>query len=141
MKGLLDLLNARYLACELKPGAEEFLREAGRRGCRMVIGTASDRKAVEAILARDGLLDLFLDIITTGETGLDKKDPAFYWTALERLGTRRSSTWLFDDIPACLDTARSCGLRTAGVPDMFFTEADFAGADRVLKRLDEWFKS
>ncbi len=141
MKGLLDMLNTRYLACELKPGAEEFLREAGRHGFRLVIGTASDRKAVEAILAKHGLLDLFLDIITTGETGLDKKDRAFYWTALERLGTRRSATWLFDDIPVCLDTARSCGLRTAGVPDMFFTEADFADADRVLKRLDEWFKS
>ena len=141
MQGLLDMLNTRYLACELKPGAEEFLREAARRGCRMVIGTASDRKSVEAVLAKHGLLDLFLDIITTGETERDKNDSAFYWTALERLGTRKSSTWVFDDIPACLEAARSGGLRTAGVPDMFFTEADFAGADRVLKRLDEWFKS
>ena len=140
LHGLLDMLNTRYLACKLKPGAEEFLREAGRRGFRLVIGTASDRKAVEAILAKHGLLDLFLDIITTGETGLDKKDPAFYWTALERLGTRRNATWLFDDAPFCLDAARSCGLRTAGVPDMFFSGADFTGADRVLNRLDEWFR-
>ena len=106
----------------------------------MVIGTASDRKSVEAVLAKHGLLDLFLDIITTGETGRDKNDTAFYWTALERLGTRKSSTWVFDDIPACLDAARFGGLRTAGVPDIFFSEADFAGADRVLKRLDEWFQ-
>ena len=139
LQGLLDLLNARYMACKLKPGAEEFLREAGRLGFRLVIGTASDRKAVEAILAKHGLLDLFLDIITTGETGLDKKDPAFYWFALERLGTRRRATWLIDDAPFCLETARSCGLRTAGVPDMFFSGADFTGADRVLNRLDEWF--
>ena len=140
LNGLLDLLNTRYLACKLKPGAEEFLREAGRRGYRLVIGTASDRKAVETILAKHGLLDLFLDIITTGETGLDKKDPAFYWIALERLGTRKGSTWLFDDAPFCLEAARSCGLRTAGVSDMFFSGADFTGADRVLKRLDEWFQ-
>jgi len=141
LQGLLDLLNARYLACQLKPGAEEFLREAGRRGFRLVIGTASDRKAVESILAKHGLLDLFLDIITTGETGLDKKDPAFYWTALERLGTRRRDTWLFDDAPFCIGTAHSCGLRTAGVPDMFFSGAEFTGADRVLSRLDDWFRS
>ncbi len=141
LQGLLDLLNARYMACKLKPGAEEFVREAGRRGFRLVIGTASDRKAVEAILAKHGMLDLFLDIITTGETGLDKKDPAFYWTALERLGTRRNATWLFDDAPFCLETARSCGLRTAGVRDMFFSEADFTGADCVLNRLDEWFRA
>ena len=128
------------MACQLKPGAEEFLREAGRRGFRLVIGTASDRKAVEAILARHGLLDLFLDIITTGETGLDKKDPAFYWIALERLGTRRRDTWLFDDAPFCIETAHSCGLRTAGVPDLFFSGAEFTGADRVLNRLDDWFK-
>ena len=141
LQGLLDLLNARYMACQLKPGADEFLREAARRGFRMVIGTASDRKAVEAILAKHDLLDLFVDIITTGETGLDKKDPAFYWIALERLGTRRSETWLFDDAPFCIATAHSCGLRTAGVPDMFFSGAEFTSADRVLKRLDEWFKS
>ena len=140
LQGLLDLLNARYMACQLKPGAEEFLREAGRRGFRLVIGTASDRKAVEAILAKHGLLDLFLDIITTGETGLDKKDPAFYWTALERLGTRRRDTWLFDDAPFCIETAHSCGLRTAGVPDMFFSGAESTGADRVLNRLDDWFR-
>ena len=141
LQGLLDLLNARYMACRLKPGAEEFLREAGRRGFRLVIGTASDRKAVEAILARHGLLDLFLDIITTGETGLDKKDPAFYWIALERLGTRRRDTWLFDDAPFCIETAHACGLRTAGVPDMFFSGAEFTSADRVLNRLDDWFES
>ena len=140
LHGLLDMLNVRYLACKLKPGAEEFLREAVRRGFRLVIGTASDRNAVEAILAKHGLLGIFLDIITTGETGLDKKDPAFYWTALERLGTRRSATWLFDDAPFCLDAARSCGLRTACVPDMFFSGADFTGTDRVLNRLDEWFR-
>ena len=141
LQGLLDMLNSRYLACELKPGAEAFLREAGRRGFRLVIGTASDRAAVEAILAKHGLLELFRDIVTTGETGLDKMDPAFYWLALERLGTRRSSTWLFDDAPFCLDAARSCGIRTVGVPDIFFPAEDFAGADRVLKRLDEWFRS
>jgi thiamine-phosphate diphosphorylase len=141
LHGLLDMLNTRYLACKLKPGAEEFLREAGRRGFRLVIGTASDRKAVESILAKYGLLELFLDIITTGETGLDKKDPAFYWIALERLGTRRSSTWLFDDAPFCLDAARSCGLHTAGVTDMFFSGAEFVGADRVLNRLDDWFRA
>ena len=141
LQGLLDLLNARYMACQLKPGAEQFLREAGRRGFRLVIGTASDRKAVEAILAKHGLLDLFLDIITTGETGLDKKDPAFYWIALERLGTRRRDTWLFDDAPFCIETAHACGLHTAGVPDMFFSGAEFTSADRVLNRLDDWFKA
>ena len=141
LQGLLDMLNRRYLACKLKPGAKEFLREAERRGFRLVIGTASDRKAVETILSNHGLAGLFLDILTTGETGLDKKDPAFYFRALERLGTRRNATWLIDDSPFCLEAARSCGLRTAGVPDIFFTEADLACADRVLKRIDGWFRS
>lgn len=141
LRGLLEMLNARYLACGLKPGAEEFLREAERRRCRLVIGTASDRKAVETILAKHGLLDVFRAILTTGETGLDKKDPAFYWRALESLGTRRTSTWLFDDAPFCLKAARSCGIHTVGVPDLFFSESDFSDADRVLKRLDDWFRA
>ncbi len=140
IRGLLGILNEGYLKCSLMPGAEEFLREAGRRGFRLVIGTASDRNAVKSVLAKHGLLDLFCDILTTGETRLDKRDPAFYRLALERLGTRPGRTWLFDDAPFCLEAARSCGLRTAGIPGEYFKAADFAGADRVLNTLDEWFK-
>ena len=139
--GLLNILNERYLACRLMPGAKEFLREAAGRGYRLVIGTASDRKAVEAVLEKHCLRDHFRDILTTGETGLDKRDPAFYRLALERLGTRPDSTWLFDDAPFYLEAGRSCGLRTAGIPGDYFTASDFAGADRVLNDLGEWFRS
>ena len=138
---LLGVLNERYLACRLMPGAEEFLREASLRGYRLVIGTASDRKAVEAILEKHGLRHLFRDILTTADTGLDKRDPAFYRLALEHIGTRPGNTWLFDDAPFYLEAARSCGLRTAGIPGEYFSAADFAGADRVLNNLGEWFQS
>ena len=138
---LLGILNERYLACKLMPGAEEFLREAAKRGFRLVIGTASDRKSVEAVLAKHNLLQLFSGVLTTGETGLDKRDPAFYRLALELLGTRPGSTWLFDDAPFCLEAARSCGIRTAGIPGEYFPAADFADADRVLNGLNEWFQS
>jgi len=141
LNGLLSILNERYLACRLMPGAEEFLREAAKRGFRLVIGTASDRKSVEAVLAKHNLLQLFRGVLTTGETGLDKRDPKFYRLALELLGTRPGSTWLFDDAPFCLEAARSCGIHTAGLPGEYFSAADFAGADRVLNDLNEWFQS
>jgi len=140
LKGLLAILNERYMACSLMPGAEDFLHEAVRHGFRLVIGTASDRKAVEAVLEKHGLRQSFRDILTTGETGLDKRDPAFYRLALERLGTRPGNTWVFDDAPFYLDAARSCGLRTAGIPGEYFSAADFPGADRVLNNLGEWFR-
>jgi len=141
LNGLLNILNERYLACSLMSGAEEFLREAARRGIRLLVGTASDRKAVEAVLKKHDLFSLFCGILTTGETGLDKRDPAFYHLALERLGTRPDKTWLFDDAPFCLEAARSCGIRTAGLPGEFFSASDFSGADRVLNNLNEWFRS
>ena len=140
LNGLLNILNERYLACNLMPGAEKFLREAARRGIRLLVGTASDRKAVEAVLKKHDLFSLFCGILTTGETGLDKRDPAFYHLALECLGTRPDKTWLFDDAPFCLEAARSCGIRTAGLPGEFFSAADFAGTDRVLNNLNDWFR-
>ena len=138
-RGLLAMLEARCLACDLKPGVREFLDEAKKRGFRLVVGTANDRVVVERVLAKHGLADAFESILTTAETGLGKDDPAFYRAALAVLGTAPAQTWLLDDDPAALSGARACGLRTAAIPDSGTPESAFAGADRILKRIDEWF--
>ena len=138
-RGLLAMLETRCLACDLKPGVTEFLNEAKKRGFRLVVGTANDRVVVEHVLAKHGLADAFEAILTTSETGLGKDDPAFYRAALAVLGTAPAQTWLLDDDPAALTAARACGLRTAGIPDSATPESAFAGADRTLKRIDEWF--
>ena len=138
-RGLLAMLEARCLACDLKPGVTEFLNEAKKRGSRLVVGTANDRGVVEHVLAEHGLADSFEAILTTAETGLGKDDPAFYRSALAVLGTSPAQTWLIDDDPDALNAARACGLRTAGIPDSDTPETAFAGADRILKRIDEWF--
>ena len=138
-RGLLAMLETRCLACDLKPGVTEFLCEAKKRGFRPVVGTANDRGVVERVLAKHGLAASFEAILTTAEIGLGKDDPAFYRAALAVLGTAPAQTWLLDDDPAALTAARACDLRTAGIPDSGTPETAFAGADRILKRIDEWF--
>ena len=138
--GLLAMLEARCLACDLKPGVREFLNEAEKRGFRLVMGTANDRGVVERVLAKYNLAASFEAILTTAETGLGKDDPAFYFVALEALGTAPADTWLVDDDPACLAAARGCGLRTAAVPDGPVPAEAFAGSDMILNQLGEWFR-
>ena len=138
-RGLLAMLEERCLACDLKPGVTEFLNEAKKRGFRLVVGTANDRVVAEHVLAKHNLEDSFEAILTTAETGLGKDDPAFYRAALAVLGTTPVQTWLLDDDPAALTAARACGLRTAGIPDSGTSETAFAGADRILKSIDDWF--
>ena len=138
-RGLLAMLEARCLACDLKPGMREFLSGAKKRGFRLVVGTANDRVVVEHVLAQNGLADAFEAILTTAETGLGKGDPAFYRAALADLGTAPAQTWLLDDDPAALTAARACGIRTAAIPDSGTPETAFAGSDRILKSIDEGF--
>ena len=66
-------------------------------------------------------------------------DPVLASTSGADLGTAPVQTWLLDDDPAALNAARARGLRTAGIPDSGTPESAFAGADRILKRIDEWF--
>jgi len=139
LHGLLLMLRERCLACDLMPGVKEFLADAKRRGFRLIVGTANDLGTVSRVLARHGLTDCFEAVLTTAETGLAKNDPAFYRAALATLGTAPSDTWLVDDDPRSLDAARQAGLRTAAVPAESAPAAAFAGTDRILKTIDEWF--
>lgn len=114
----------------LKPGAADFLRRLHGAGIRLCLATATDRYMAQAALERCGVLPLFDFVLTCTEVGAGKENPRIFEEALRRLGTSKAETWVFEDSPYAVETARAAGFLVAVVED------DSALAERpVLKTL------
>lgn len=104
---------------KLKPGAKEFLMASKAHGIALTLATATDRTAILKGLERTGLLPLFDAVITCGELGVDKRTPAVYDAARDRMGTKTEETWVFEDAVHAAKTAFAAGYRVAGVADAY----------------------
>ena len=98
-------------SCAL-PGACDFVREVTRRGMPCVVVSSSPRRYLEAGLERAGILECFVDLVTTDETGFSKQEPGIYERALAVLGSAREFTWAVDDAPYAIAAMHDFGLRT-----------------------------
>ena len=101
----------------LKPGISEYLACLKEKGVRMCVATVTDRYLVEETLERLGVRHYFSEIYTCAEVGFGKDKPVIYQKALEHLGTEKSDTYVFEDLPFALNTAKTDGFPTVGVYD------------------------
>ena len=101
----------------LKPGISEYLAWLKENGVRMCVATVTDRYLVEETLDRLGVRHYFSEIFTCAEVGFGKDKPIIYQKALEHLGTEKSDTYVFEDLPFALNTAKTDGFPTVGVYD------------------------
>lgn len=126
----LDGFLLRYYRdkAEPMPGACECVRAIHNRGIPCVVLSSSPRRYLEAGLRRVGILDCFLDLITTDEVGVSKQDRAIYEYAERVLGADRADIWAVDDAPYAIGVMSAFGLRTVGVA---------AGCDAVRRQLLE----
>ena len=94
----LQMARAAYAGkLELKPGARALLERCRRRGWDMAVLTSCMPELCRAALERHGIADWFRGVVTTQETGLEKRDPALYRLAaalLQPLGEDQLSTAL-----------------------------------------------
>ena len=93
-------------------GACEFVRVAHEKGIPCVVVSSSPRRYLEAGLARAGILDCFVDLVSTDEVGCSKQDHRIYEHALKVLGSDLASTWAVDDAPYAIAVMHDFGLRT-----------------------------
>ena len=94
------------------PGACDFVRAVYNRGIPCVVVSSSPRRYLAAGLAHVGLLDCFVDLVTTDEVACSKQDDAIYAHALEILGGIAGTTWAVDDAPYAIEAMHRFGLRT-----------------------------
>ena len=122
VKEIVDGVNAMVegiyrTRVALKQGVADYLAHLKENGARMCIATVTDRYLVEETLDRLGILQYFSEIFTCAEVGYGKDKPIIYRKALEHLGTKKEETYVFEDLPFALKTAKDDGFRTVGVYD------------------------
>lgn len=105
---------------ELKPGAKEFLLRCQQAGIRMAILTSCFPELCRASLEHHGISHLFETVLTTMETGLEKRDGALYRLAAETCGVEPSECTLFEDNPGYCAAASQEGFRIVGIRDSMF---------------------
>ncbi len=114
----LRMAKAAYAGqLELKPGARALLERCRRRGWRMAVLTSCMPELCRAALEHHGIADWFQGVVTTQETGLEKRDPALYRQAAARWGVPPEDCVLFEDSPGYCAAAGEAGFYVAGVRD------------------------
>lgn len=100
----------------LMPGARAFLDELAAAGVPMVLASSTPVRELRSALAAHGLEGYFADVVSTEDVGgRDKEFPDVYLEAARRLGTPRESTWVFEDAPFGVRTARRAGFAVVGL--------------------------
>ena len=138
VKEIVDGVNAMVeqtyrTKVTLKPGISEYLAWLKENGVRMCVATVTDRYLVEETLERLGVRHYFSEIYTCAEVGFGKDKPVIYQKALEHLGTEKSDTYVFEDLPFALNTAKTDGFPTVGVYDRHEAHQD------ELKELADYY--
>lgn len=113
-----DYIKGRYLAeAEPKNDIVEFLEKLKANGVKMGIATATGEPALEAVLEKYGMLDYFSAIYSTYTVGASKHEPRVYDVVLEKIGTDKETTWVFEDALYAAKTAKKNGYNLVGIYD------------------------
>ena len=100
----------------LMPGAREFLDELSSACVPMIVASSTPKRELWHALRVHGLDGYFSDVVSTEDVGgRDKEFPDVYLEALRRLGTSRESTWVFEDAPFGVRSARRAGFAVVGL--------------------------
>lgn len=133
--GIIQVVERAYrekVVC--KPGAEAFLKALYEAGIPMAVVTSNDKPLVLAAFKRLHLTPYFGHILTCGEFGSGKDDPAIFHAAAKQLGSSIGHTWIVEDGLYAIRTAKQAGYRTIGVAD-----AASRQDEEAIRRLSDYF--
>ncbi len=111
----LELFYRTKVKC--KEDIPEFLQGLSEKGVSMCIASATNPELIRVVLKRCGIERYFSEIVSCEDVGKNKSFPDVFFAALERLGTKKEETWVFEDSITALKTAKNAGFSTVGVFD------------------------
>ena len=126
----------RERGLEPLPGVREFLARLRASAIPCAIGSSTERRNIDAILALTGLGGQFQAIVAADDVTAGKPDPQVFLLAAERIGVPPARCVVLEDALVGLEAARAGGMKCVGVATTHAPE-DLAGADIVARRLDE----
>lgn len=113
-----EYIKERYLKeTEPKNDIIEFLEKLKSKGVKMGIATATGETAIVAVLEKFHMLPYFSSIYSTHTVGASKTEPKVYDTVLEKLGTEKETTWVFEDALYAAKTVKDNGYNLVGIYD------------------------
>jgi HAD superfamily hydrolase (TIGR01509 family) len=131
--------EAELLALEqLRPGVQDLLDEAMRRGLALAIVSSSSRSWVESNLRRLELHDGWRVLACAdGDTTRCKPSPALYREAIEVLGVRADEAIAIEDSPNGVAAARAAGIFCVAVPNPVTRPLDLSEADLLVESFED----
>jgi HAD superfamily hydrolase (TIGR01509 family) len=119
---------------DLRPGVEDYLDEAERRGLVTGIVSSSSNDWIEPILRRlerEHGWDVI--VAANGDTARAKPQPTLYLEALDLLGLVAGEAIAFEDSPNGVRAAKAAGLYCVAVPNPITATLALDEADLVLE--------
>ncbi|WP_455136952.1 thiamine diphosphokinase [Thermophilibacter sp.] len=98
------------------PHVRDLLDELAEAGVPMVVASSTPVRELRCALEAHGLAGYFSDVVSTEDVGgRDKEFPDVYLEAARRLGSDVATTWVFEDAPFGVRTARRAGFAVVGL--------------------------
>lgn len=116
---LVEPLTVAYRdEVKIKPYVKECLEYMHSLGLHLNVLTANTHSLLDDCLKRMGIFNLFDNLWTTSDLGLNKDNPLLFNTVAEKIGTDISQIVHVDDSLTVSKTAKSVGMNVIGVYDM-----------------------
>lgn len=133
----LEIAGARYRAgVALRPGARDLVLALSGR-LPVAVATSTAGRLVRPALEGVGLLGAFDAIASGHDLGRAKPAPDAYLEACRLIGVVPGDAIAFEDSPTGIQSAIAAGLFVVGVPDRPGADLGAAGADLVLRSLED----
>ncbi len=113
----------------LKPYAKEILQKLKAKGYKTIVASSSIRARAEKILANNGVLQYFDDLIFGYEVPRGKPYPDIFLGACKKLGVSPNEAIVLEDSEAGIDAAFSAKIPVICIPDM--KQPDNAHTEKV----------
>jgi HAD superfamily hydrolase (TIGR01509 family) len=120
----------------VRPGVEQYLTEARRRGLRLAVASSSPIEWVEGHLIRLGLRDAFEHLSCAGGELRGKPWPDVYLGALRALDALGGEAIALEDSPTGVAAAKEAGIFVVAVPNRVTAGLDFGLANLRVESLE-----
>ncbi len=116
--------------------AVALLARAEGSATPVAVGSNSDRRRLQRVLAAAGLGGRFAVQVSSSDVSRPKPAPDIYLRAAEMLGVAPAACLVVEDSPAGIAAARQAGMFVVAVDRGCFPRRDLADADRLVTELD-----
>lgn len=121
----------------LMPGVERVVRALHARGLTLAVASSAVRSAIEAILVRTGVRDLFALIVDGSAVVRGKPDPEAYLLTARGLGVDPAGCLVFEDSQVGVTAAKAAGMFCVAVRNPRAQQwQDLSAADVLLDSME-----